>query len=305
MKIFTLAFAVCMGSFFTLSVIPDAEAKRMGGGSSFGSKPSQNQSVKRTDSNTAGKASPAQQQNADRKAAMAKKGGMMGILGGLMIGGLLGALFFGGAFENINFMDILLFGLIAFVLYKIFAMRRNAQQPTATANGAPINESYDNNQYRESVNEYGSGSATDATAEEQANYLQTGKIPRGFDRKSFLDGADKVYHILQNAWDKGELADIREFCTDKVFAEIQDQYRARSGDTRTEVISLKSELVNYVKSDSGIEVTVIFNAELKEYDNENQGEVGITKAQEAWYFLQPKGSTEHTWLLDAIQQVED
>ena len=65
----------------------------------------------------------------------------MGMLGGLALGGLLGALFFGGAFENINFMDVLIFGLIACVLYKIFVSRKRAAMSDAqpvTANYAPI-----------------------------------------------------------------------------------------------------------------------------------------------------------------------
>jgi len=52
----------------------------------------------------------------------------MGMLGGLALGGLLGSLFFCGAFENINFMDILVFGGIAFLLYKLFAARKGAAQ---------------------------------------------------------------------------------------------------------------------------------------------------------------------------------
>jgi hypothetical protein len=37
-------------------------------------------------------------------------------------------LFFGGAFENFNFIDILVFGGIAFLLYKLFAARAGAAQ---------------------------------------------------------------------------------------------------------------------------------------------------------------------------------
>jgi len=174
---------------------------------------------------------------------MSKKGGMMGLLGGLMIGGMLGALFFGGSFENINFMDILLFGGIAFLLFKLLASR--GKQQTRTANGAPYEE--DNaKQTRQSSNEYGSGDADfDAGAdgsqvEEDDNVLETGKIPRNFDQKSFLSGAENVYELLQKAWDNGDLGDLRQFCTDSVFGELQDQFRGRKSDSKTEIVSLKS-----------------------------------------------------------------
>ena len=290
-KMAIFAFSLCMGLFLSAGVISDAEAKRLGGGKSFGSKMFQKKPAKKTSSQP----SKAQQQNAAQKQALSKKGGMMGLLGGLMIGGMLGALFFGGAFENINFMDILIFGAIAFLLFKLFAGRRQSQ--ARTANGAPIPEpKADLIQRRQASENYGSADAN--FDQEPENILQTGKIPRGFDQKSFLTGAENVYALLQKAWDNGELGDLRQFCTDDVFAEIQDQIRARTEASQTEIISLKSELVNVVKSDNSTEATVVFNAELKE-NNEN------VQTQEAWYFIRPDNRQENNWLLDGIQQLED
>jgi len=136
------------------------------------------------------------------------------------------------------------------------------------------------------------------------NEIVTGKIPRNFDQKSFLTGADNVYALLQKAWDNGDLGDLREFCTDNVFGELQDQFRAREQNSITEIISLKSELVHVVKSAQGSTATVIFNAELKEHDN-NANENEITLSHEAWYFVRPDNKNEHRWLLDGIQQVDE
>ncbi len=55
---------------------------------------------------------------------------MGGILGGLLAGGLLAALFGSGAFEGIQFMDILIIAVLAFILFKIF---RSMQQAKAGA----------------------------------------------------------------------------------------------------------------------------------------------------------------------------
>ncbi|MDH3326718.1 MAG: Tim44-like domain-containing protein [Gammaproteobacteria bacterium] len=297
-QISVITFSLFIGFFMSVAAISDAEAKRFGGGKSFGSNISKNNSAKRTSSTQ----NKAQQQNTDRKQAMSKKGGMMGLLGGLMIGGMLGALFFGGAFENINFMDILLFGGIAFLLFKLLTRGRGRQQ-TATANGAPIDmEETSSHQTRQSSESYGSADAN--FNEEPENILKTGKIPRGFDQKSFLSGAENVYELLQKAWDSGDLGDLRQFSTDNVFAELQDQFRLRNSENKTEIISLKSELVNVVISNSGAEATVVFNAEVKEFDNDDKPEE-ITYTQEAWYFVRPDNRNEHNWLLDGIQQLED
>ncbi|MGR5470930.1 Tim44 domain-containing protein, partial [Vibrio astriarenae] len=56
-----------------------------------------------------------------------KKGLMGGLLGGLLAGGLLAA-FFGGSFEGIQFMDILIIGLIAFVIFKLMRGLLGAKQ---------------------------------------------------------------------------------------------------------------------------------------------------------------------------------
>lgn len=303
-KMSVIVFSLFMGVFMTVGAISDAEAKRMGGGKSFGSKSFQNKPAKRTSTAP----SKAQTQNADKKAALAKKGGMMGLLGGLMIGGLLGAMFFGGAFENINFMDILLFAGIAFILFKLISSRRRQNQPE-TANGAPIppeDANNDNIQTRQASNDFGGGNAdstNNVIHEEPENMLERGKIPRSFDQKSFLTGAENVYTLLQKAWDNGDLADLRQFCNDEVFGELQDQIRARTGNSTTEIIALKSELVNFTKSGNRTEVTVIFHAELNEHDNNEQ--TSNTHIQEAWYFVRPDNRNEHNWLLDAIQQLEN
>jgi predicted lipid-binding transport protein (Tim44 family) len=78
----------------------------------------------------------ASQQNQAAKQGLAQRGGLMGMLGGLAIGGLLGALLFGGAFENLNLMDFLIFGGIAFMLYKLLSARSRAT-PQPAYNRAP------------------------------------------------------------------------------------------------------------------------------------------------------------------------
>ena len=42
-----------------------------------------------------------------------------------MMGGLLGSLFGGGGFHGVNFMDFLILGGLAFVLFKFLAARKS------------------------------------------------------------------------------------------------------------------------------------------------------------------------------------
>ena len=69
----------------TMVGLQDAEAKRLGGGKSFGSKPSYSSPYKRsaTPSAPSQRQLAAQRQNDERRSQLASRGGMWGMLGGL------------------------------------------------------------------------------------------------------------------------------------------------------------------------------------------------------------------------------
>jgi predicted lipid-binding transport protein (Tim44 family) len=321
MKKFTTLFATLLVAVaLCLGGISDAYAKRMGGGRSFGSKPSYSQTYSRSASQSTRSASQQQAytQNQATREAMSKRGGLMGLLGGLALGGLLGALFFGGAFEGINFMDILLFGGIAFVLFKLFAARAATRSSPAQAHGQG------NPQYRESHSDYrraeepvinrGSSAGFDtdllfsknkkptfetAPGNADANF-GTVDTPDGLDRAAFLEGAKSAFRTLQSAWDKGDLAEIRGLTTDKVFAEIQEQLRASSKENRTEILKIEAELLDYREVGNELEAVVLFDTIMREDRDEQAGQV-----REVWHFIKPKRSAQPTWYLDGIQQLED
>lgn len=127
-KLSSFFLTVIITASLSFAGISDAEAKRFDGTRSFGSMSKYNKSYSRKALRPA-KKTPSQQQaynkNQSTRQTMSRRGGLMGLLGGLALGGLLGSLFFGGAFENFNFMDILIFGGIAYLLFKLFATKAN------------------------------------------------------------------------------------------------------------------------------------------------------------------------------------
>jgi predicted lipid-binding transport protein (Tim44 family) len=329
MKTLISAFVVvvmAMGANFTVG-IDDAEAKRFGGGKSFGgkslfSKPQKRSAPKEAPrSNNAGATQGAPAGGAaaagGAKAAAAggaAKTGMMGMLGGLMIGGLLGAMFFGGAFENINFMDILIIGLIAFLAFKFFASRRRAasqEAPVAAGYGrveTPVEEPAQHQQrtaHNEQPQKQGGGFNTDLMFGGNKPVMASGGVetpvinkPKGFEESHFISGAQSLFTMMQKAWDDGELGEIRQFTTDHVFAEIQDQYRAREADTHNEVISAHAELYDARDTGSALEASALFTVTMKEDGEE-------VHVQEIWHFTKPHSAITPTWYLDGIQQLED
>jgi len=296
-SVVTLLVAITASLALFVGGMDVAEAKRIGGGKSFGSKFSQSQNVNRTASPTQPqKSTPAQQTNSNLKDSFAKKGGLMGLLGGLALGGLLGALFFGGAFEGVNFMDVLMFGLLGLAIFMIFRAMANRnrpqQQPAAAAAGAYNTPTDEQPSYeaRQGVEQQVGSSYSDGTSLDSLR----GAAPKGFDHASFVDGAKNCFTRLQKAWDEGDLADIRLFTTDHVFGEIQDQFHNRIGNSQTEIVALDAELLSANDLGSKQEAIVLFKAQLREDGNH-------IHVDEVWHFV--KASNNSSWQLEGIQQV--
>ena len=310
--------ALLMGLSLTLGGMSDADAKRFGGGSSFGGRSSYSAPYQR--SATPPTRSANQQQaatpNQAAKPGWANRPGLMGMLGGLALGGLLGSMLGGGGFHGINFMDMLIFGGIAFLLYKFFIAKKagSAQRPV-------YNRTADNS-YQDTVSSYQepqanqSGFDTDilfkkdknaaASTESYAQPVQqdagfvSAVIPKDFDQQAFLSGAKIAFANLQKAWDERDLAEIRGLTTDKVFAEIQDQLKATTTENHTEILKLEAELLEVREVGSELEAVVLFDSIMREDANAQAEQV-----REVWHFIKPKVSIQPKWYLDGIQQLAD
>jgi len=311
--------ALLMGLSLTLGGMSDADAKRFGGGSSFGGRSSYSAPYQRSATPAS---RPANQQQAAAPNQAAKPGwasrpGLMGMLGGLALGGLLGSMLGGGGFNGINFMDMLVFGGIAFLLYKLFVAKKagSAQQPV-------YNRTADNS-YRDTVSSYQESEPTQANpagfdtdilfkkdkntaASSYAQPVQQDAefasvvVPKDFDQQAFLSGAKIAFANLQKAWDERDLAEIRGLTTDKVFAEIQDQLKASDAENRTEILKLEAELLEVREVGSELEAVVLFDSIMREDANAQAEQV-----REVWHFIKPKVSIQPKWYLDGIQQLED
>ncbi|MGR9116319.1 MAG: Tim44 domain-containing protein [Gammaproteobacteria bacterium] len=308
-----------IGLSLSFGGISDAEAKRFGGGGSFGGKSSYSTPYKRSLSQPTRSASQQQAYNKNQaaKQSWAQRGGLMGMLGGLALGGLLGALFFGGAFEGFNFMDLLVFGGIAFLLYKLFAAKAgsaHAQRPVYDRSHSSHQDTPSSyNAYEEPQSSSNAGFDTDllfgkdkktpgaqtASFHQDADFNEF-SVPAGFDDQAFLTGAKAAFKDLQTAWDSRDLAEIRGLTTDKVFAEIQDQLKASDIDTHTEVLKVEAELLEVREIGSELEAVVLFDSIMREDAHEQAHQV-----REVWHFIKPKNSLHPTWYLDGIQQLED
>lgn len=266
---------------FTLAVsAPDADARRFGGGSSFG-KHRMQQSAPQGFSQQKATQRPAAG-NMQRGSA---RTGMMGMLGGLALGGLLGAMFFGGAFEGINFFDILVIGGIIF--FVVWFLRRKAESSMAYAAGRP-----------QSVpTGFESGFGTQAAS-------QVTVLRPEIDEKHFLKAARDIFMRMQTAWDNKDMEDIRRFCAPEVAHQIEQDMQGPETH-KTEVTTLHA-----VIGDAWIEldqewVAVQFDAMMREQAMDSDGQVTERdehEVRETWIFRHDPKSGDPTWFLAGIQQ---
>jgi predicted lipid-binding transport protein (Tim44 family) len=277
-------------------MVPDAEARRLGGGSSIGMK---RQATPAPAPALAGKpaAAPA---TAAAPAAAAKPAGMSRFLGplaglaaGLGIAALLSHFGLGEAAANFLLIALLVFAAIFAVRWLMRKRTPEAgMQYAGAGNAAPANfppARFEASEVPGGTQGVGAGAA--AASAVAAN------IPADFDVDGFLRQAKLNFVRLQAANDRGDMDDIREFTSPEMFAEIRMQYQERGGRTQeTDVMQLDAELLEVVTEDNRHIASVHFSGQLRE-DN------GAPEAfAETWHLVKPTDGSRG-WNVAGIQQV--
>lgn len=225
----------------SVAVTPIAEAKRFGGGKSFGkvfkTAPAPKKSTQNTSTLNSKETTKAAQTSGRRSL-------MGGLMGGLLAGGLLAA-FFGGAFEGIQFLDILILGLIAYFAFKFLRGILGAKQGSLNhgQQGQPAFGGMSRNAYEQpNVHNFeqpqaSGGFGSNAYSEVPHNY------PPGFDQASFINGAREHYRILQGAWNHNQLDTIEEYVSPSLFDDLKQERAKLDGDQHTDVMYVDAEIV--------------------------------------------------------------
>jgi predicted lipid-binding transport protein (Tim44 family) len=269
-RFLSLTMALCLS--LTLSLDAQA-AKRLGGAKSFGSAPSHQTSQMKTTQPAAGSTAAA-------KPAAATSGASrwLGPLAGIAAGGLLASMFMGDGFQGLQLFDILIFGLLAFVLFRLFAARR---QP-AMAGTAPMQR--DNPM---SGNVFGSSASARPAI----------KAPAWFDADRFIEQGRQHFLALQQHWDANEMDKISEFFTPQM-TQFLKQERLNLGDgfqsTYIDDLQVQLDGLDDTPSVTVATLTFIGLAKTSRFD---QGEA----FSESWRLERAAGDNQ-PWLVAGIRQ---
>jgi predicted lipid-binding transport protein (Tim44 family) len=306
---FAVVGLIVAGTFAAL----DAEAKRMGGGRSVGRQsqqvqqqpapPAQQSMQQSAQPSQAQRAAPAQPAPAAASAGSRWLGPIAGLAAGLGIAALLSHFGLGEAFAGAmaNFIVIALIAMAALWLIRKFMSRRRPNGPAYGAAGAAsmsaggLGAGYAREpEYAPAAGALGSSAGGALASEASA----APSVPAGFDTDAFLRSAKVNFVRLQAAWDDGNLADIREFTTPEMFAEVKVDVDARGAErNQTDVVRLDAELLGVKDRGSEYLASVRFSGLIRESAN-----AGAEPFAEVWN-LSKSARAGEGWLLAGIQQV--
>ena len=277
-RFMTVFLALCLG--LTLSL--DANAKRLGGGKSFGSAPSHQATQTRQTAPTATAAAPM----AGKAAAASGASRWLGPLAGLAAGGLLASMFMGDGFEGMQMLDMLIIALIAFLAFRFIASRRKQQAQPAMAGGVPYQRDMPQSA---PASIFGGSSAASVKAPIKA--------PAWFNETSFVNAGREHFLSLQQHWDANEMDKIAEFTTPQLQAFLQKE-RADLGDAfqSTYIDNLEVQLDGLDDQADKTIATLTFSG-IEKTSRFDQGEA----FSESWRMERAHGDNQ-PWLIAGMRQ---
>jgi len=298
-----------------MSVSFDAEAqRRFGGGRSLGRQSSNVMQQRQAVKPPAAAQRNAAASGATGAAAGAKSGSrflgpLAGIAAGLGIAALLSHFGLGGAL--LEFLSS--FILIALAVFAVmFLLRRlRGAMPSAQAAGG---NAYGGNSYNRQRSSQGEAASTQKpwqssfpapnTFADTAPRASTQAvdpswfIPADFDVNAFLDTAKQQFATIQRLWDKGDVAQLREYLADDFLADLHDQIQMNQGQTDvTEIVLLNAELLGIETVAGGHLASVRYSGMMRE-----SAGAEATHFEEVWNLYKAEGQG---WLLAGIQQISD
>lgn len=322
---------------FLMVVHPEADARRMGGGKSFGQQSGNVSQRNAAPANNPG--APTQNANATANkpasaapaAAAPKKpwGAMLGgLAAGLGLAWLANSLGLGEGFGQI--LMIALLAMAAFAIFKMVMRSRsgagNAQSAASpyafqgagagspSPETAPLPHNYSPNNVGNdaSARPWERNSTSLDISKSAAGGSMIGSalagsqnwgVPEGFDAAGFIEAAKRNFTTLQSAWDRSDVATLRSMMTDGMLTEIRAQLAEREshrGDqpNHTEVLMIEAQLLGIEDLGEGYMASVEFSGMIREEPSS-----GPSPFREVWNMTKAKTGGSG-WLVAGVQALQ-
>jgi len=307
-----ILMAVGVFAFMGLSQIAleSAVEARAGGGSTGGFRGSRtyrapSRSAQPPSSQPRREAAPSSQQPTP---FAPQSGGFMRGLGTAILGGFLGSMLFSGLANagiggfggsGIGLVEILLFGGLAYFLFRKF------RSPALATGYGPTQ--YQNGGY----DVPNAASVQESPASDEVDFRSLTMMDHSFQPDQFLKSAQALFFKIQGAWNKQDTTALRSLCGSELMQTWEQELtnlRARRQKNAMENIALRSSEITEAWTENGQDyITVRLQANLLDYTvDERTGSVVSgsnsepVEFEEYWTFSRPVGPNQ--WKLSAVQQ---
>jgi predicted lipid-binding transport protein (Tim44 family) len=295
----------------TLSLSDLADARRMGGGRSFGAQresitPSRPASAPATPAgNAATQAQPASgAAKAAPNAAPAPSGAsrwlgpIAGIAAGLGLAALMSHFGLSEGFGSLLLIALVVIGAI-FVL-RMFLGRRQATGSMQYAGASPSGNaraSYDSLPVTPSGSTEKAEPLFAAEPDAPAFGVVRKPLPPGFDAEGFAKEAKRQYIQIQRSYDNADRAALSTVMTSEMNDEIGRELDQRVGHQPTEIVTLDADVLDVTNEGGKYWASVRFTGLMRE-----DGEPLPTSVDEVWNLTKPVNGSSG-WLLAGISQL--
>lgn len=306
---FFKSFVIATAAIAVVAVSPVAEAKRLGGGKSYGM---QRQATPTSPAQAPSAAPSAPQkaptqaspnQPAPAPAAAAPKRNWLGPIAGLAAGlGIAALLSHFGMGEGVaNFLMIALLVMAAVFVFRLIFARR-----ATPAKAEPLQYAGVGGPSYNPMPEPMASAPGGATAEPNPNVGNapgvqetTARIPADFDAAGFLEVAKRNFVRLQAANDAGHIDEIRDFLTPEMFTVINAQLAERGGASQTtDIVQLHASLLEVASEGARHIASVRYYGLLRE-----EKDAPPTAFDEVWHLVKAASGNDG-WRVAGIQQLD-
>jgi predicted lipid-binding transport protein (Tim44 family) len=298
----------------TLTLSDLADARRMGGGRSFGAQresvmPSQPAAAPSTPAGNAAsqpqpsapagaaKAAPAPTPAAPPSAASRWLGPIAGIAAGLGLAALMSHFGLSEGFGSLLLIALLVIGAI--VVIRMFLARRHAPMQYAGAGAANSRASATYEAPAAPVWRNGDGTEPVLAAEPSPPALAVTRkpLPQEFDADAFAKEARRQYIQIQRSYDNADREALTSVMTSEMSAEIGRELDERGTHHPTEIVTLDAKVLDVATEGNKYWVSVRFTGLVRE-----DGEPLPKSIDEVWNLTKPVKGTSG-WLLAGISQL--
>ena len=312
--------AIAAASVIALLGADVADAKRLGGGRSFGT---QRQGISPAPAAPAPATPPGAASNpvmpatpgtaAARPAApvapAAAPSGMSrwlgpiaGIAAGLGLAALLSHFGLSESFASFLLLALIVVGGV-FLIRMLLARRPAVQAASTAARYGGVSPLGGSSGRFQPANQIGATDNLSSPAPSWGTSLSTPattqRYPPGFEPAPFLEQAKLQFRSLQEAHDRGDREALANVMTPALYREIVRDLDERRAQVPTEVVTLNAEVLDVSQEGTRYVASIRFDGTLRE-----DGARDATSFSEIWNLEKPANGTTG-WLLSGIQQTED